>query len=219
MFRRSCQRLGLPSLVTAAQVSQARSALSLSQLQLHQLQLSQKILSFPPPSRGGDDQNTVYRLLLPHISLHDLTLISLNNELCSEQIMKRFSFTNPHQENDSLELRLDWRCERHNNPHMEINSFHAELWSLGKNSNEEVEEKKTELFLVNETDARSSCEGIDSTFEWFTAFTASCLDAAAAKGHKCEYQPTRRDLSWFLSFLLTHPSDPAFDVVSNYLMR
>jgi hypothetical protein len=207
--------LRLPSVVTADQISQARSTLLLSQLQLHQLQLSQKILSYP---HRDNDQNTVYRLLLPQITLHDLTLNSLNNELCFEQIVKRFSFLNPHQDDDILQLRLDWRCERHNNPHMEIDSFHAELWSTKTSSNDQIENKR-ELFFVNEMDCRSSSEQIDSTFEWFTAFTANCLETAAVKGQKCKYQPTRRDLSWFLSFLLTHPSDPAFDVVSSHLMK
>jgi hypothetical protein len=213
MFRRSYQRLRLPSVVSADQLSQAKSALYLSQIQLHQLQLSQKILQYP---HRDNDQNTVYRLLLPHITLHDLILTSLNNELCSEQIMKKFSFSNPLQD-DSLELQLDWRCERHNNPHMEINSFQAELWSTKIFSNDQ--EDKNQLFASNEMDAQLSSDQIDSTFEWFAAFTADCLRTAATEGQICKYQPTRRDLSWFLSFLLTHPSDPAFDVVSHHLMR
>lgn len=202
----------LSSFVTDETLFHAQNLVKASQLQLHQLELSHKILSYP--ASGKADMNTIYRLLLPHINLQQVSITRLDNELLSEQISKQFLFANPQKDNsdNTLELSFEWRCERHNNPHMDINTYHAELWSKLLNHTPQ------RLFCIDELNVHCSPQEINSTLQWFQSFTSNCL-LTTSEGQNCSYKATRRDLSWFLSFLLTHPSDPAFDLVSEYLMN
>jgi hypothetical protein len=217
MRRTLCRRLQLPSLVTDEALSQAKASLQISQLHLHRLELSQRILSFQQQTKKGEDKNTIYKLLLPHIHLQAVSIHSLRRDLLSETISKQFLFQHPHEDAQSVVLKFDWACERHNNPHMDINSFQSEL-SRHTTTEGEGGVEATQLFTIDETALTVSAEAIDAHLNWFIKFASSCL-RTTTEGQQCRYQATHRDMAWFLSFLLTHPSDTAFDAVSALLMK
>jgi hypothetical protein len=208
---RSLCRLQLPSLVTGDGLAQAKAQLKQSQLHLHRLELSQRILG-SQQGKSDNDKNTVFRLLLPHIHLQDVTILSLRRDLLSERISKQFLFQDPLEDKRSLVLNFEWVCEQHTNPHMDINSFQSDL------SMSAIGGAPTALFSINETTETISAEAIEEQIRYLSSFTSACLQSTK-DGQQCRYQATQRDLMWFLSFLLTHPSDTAFDAVSALLMK
>lgn len=127
-----------------------------------------------------------------------------------EKFDKRFVMDCP-IDNSIAEACIHWRCERHTNPHMGINDFEA-IFSAAYHVGGRAEFPSSEARI-----STFECRPFDNTFnkselKKFGEFCNIFFKISKSNGDITSM--ANRDRAWFVSFLCGHPSDAAFDVIS-----
>mmetsp|Transcript_6421 Transcript_6421/g.17432 ORF Transcript_6421/g.17432 Transcript_6421/m.17432 type:complete len:211 (+) Transcript_6421:17-649(+) len=126
------------------------------------------------------------------------------SQVLLERIEKYVTFwPKPQDEDQQLTLRFRYTLERSVMPAiLDLNDWEARCEVPGR-------EAEGEVFRV--TDSTSETHGLQCVEELLEKWE----EHATALGD----ENPGRDLRWFMSFMLTHPSDHAFDTVSQVLMQ
>jgi hypothetical protein len=203
----------LPLVVDNAEIKIATLAVSNATTHLHRLEISNHIINMAK-KRSAGAKDHLYTRLLRHVDLHDASILSQSNELLCESISKSISLTDP-VTHHTCKINFKWNCERHNNPHMDINEYESYV-TAQFSDNETVD-----LFKITRYDEDLNASAIQRLFDFLSVMldNVAAIPANSCEGHlRLDDVDRKRDMGWFLTFLCCHPSDNAFDVASMYLM-
>lgn len=198
----------LPLTVNEADLKTAELAVSKAATNLHRLQISHHILNLSKP-RSTVSKNRLYAKLLSYVDISDASIVSQSNELMCESISKCISVTDP-LTHHTCKITFNWNCERHNNPHMDINEFQSKM-KTQFDSGEDIL-----LFEVSRYDKHCDTVAMQKLFDFLEQLLTNIPDVQECYSEVADDRG--RDMGWFITFLCCHPSDHAFDVASMYLM-
>jgi len=182
----------------------------------HALDLESHLLS--KSAQGNDSSSDVYLELASRVELWSASIQRIALDLQVEQIRKEFVLYPPsavdHDAQSAADVRfnVEWSTSRHSSRqelspfayHMRVVATPFKLQGEGDHSApERIDLPSVTVMDVSEADdSRVNTGAIESLREEFAGPTV-----------------TQRQWSWFLAFLSTHPTDLAFDVVSECLLR
>ena len=187
---------------------------SLLATEAHALDLDSHLLS--KAAQGNDSSSDVYLELASRVELWSASIQRIALDLQVEQIRKEFVLYPPstvdHDAPSAAGVRfnVEWSTSRHSS-RQELSPFayHMRVVATpfklqGEDSApERVDLPSVTVMDVSEADnSRVNTVAIESLRQEFAGLTV-----------------TQRQWAWFLAFLSTHPTDLAFDVVSECLLR
>jgi hypothetical protein len=192
---------------------------SLLATEAHALDLESHLLS--KSAQGNDSSSDVYLELASRVELWSASIQRIALDLQVEQIRKEFvlyppsaasSADNDAQSAAGVRFNVEWSTSRHSSRqelspfayHMRVVATPFKLQGEGDHSApERIDLPSVTVMDVSEADdSRVNTGAIESLREEFAGPAVS-----------------QRQWAWFLAFLSTHPTDLAFDVVSECLLR
>ena len=166
------------------------------QRERHCFELNERLHSMltarPGTTRSAESTVAEYRRLSSLVTINNFSAFNLGDEksdLFMESLSKEFTF-NP-VEATPVNFKFEWTLARKNIPGMIQNECSAKLHA-------------------NETPIASASDVHQSISQEAIAAIAEHLNATSIP---------LQDFSWFLAFIATFPSDDAFDVLSELLLR